>query len=201
MTEQQTPQETQETGISAVVIHLLKGILFRNQQPALWNDCVNQQAAISDYLKVLGLSLALDDNEGYAWLVQKVTEDEEQSLPRLMSRRPLSYSMSLLCVLLRKKMAEADKSGANTRVIVARQDIINSMLVFMPDKSNEAQTAATINATINKVLDLGFLRKLKNDNESLEVQRIISALVDADWVADFNEKLTVYQAYADAAVV
>jgi len=95
-------------------------------------------------------------------------------------------------------MVEADNSGADTRVIVSREELINAMLVFMPDKSNEAQTTAAINATINKVAELGFLRKLKNDNENLEIQRIISALVDADWTADLNEKLASYQEYAHA---
>jgi len=192
--------ESQETKLSEVVIHLLKGILFRQQHPVLWNDLLKIQGQLEDYIKVLGLELSLDDSEGYAWLMQKTeSEDDKTTLPRLIARRPLSYPMSLLCVLLRKKMAEADKSGAEVRVIVARQDIINAMLVFMPDKSNEAQTAATINAIINKVVELGFLRKLKNDNENLEIQRIISALVDADWVASVNEKLKIYQEHADAA--
>jgi len=192
--------ESQETKLSEVVIHLLKGILFRQQHPVLWNDLLKIQGQLEDYIKVLGLELSLDDSEGYAWLMQKTeSEDDKTTLPRLIARRPLSYPMSLLCVLLRKKMAEADKSGAEVRVIVARQDIINAMLVFMPDKCNEAQTAATINAIINKVVELGFLRKLKNDNENLEIQRIISALVDADWVASVNEKLKIYQEHTDAA--
>ncbi|RLA25021.1 MAG: hypothetical protein DRQ62_03730, partial [Gammaproteobacteria bacterium] len=109
-----------------------------------------------------------------------------------------SYPISLLCVLLRKKMAEADSSGEQMRVIVSREELTNAMRVFMPEKSNEAQTAASINATINKVAELGFLRKLKNDNENLEIQRIISALVDADWTADFNEKLKIYQEYVQS---
>ena len=48
------------------------------------------------------------------------------------------------------------------------------------------------------VIDLGFLRKLKNDNENLEIQRIISALVDADWTADLNKKLAIYQEHAQS---
>jgi len=84
-------------------------------------------------------------------------------------------------------------------VIVSRDELLNTMLVFMPEKSNEAQIAASINATINKVLELGFLRKLKNDNENLEIQRIIIALVDADWTADFNQKLETYKEHAKSA--
>ncbi len=189
--------EEHQANISPVIIHLLKGILFRNQHPQLWNDLLELQSQVLDYVKVIGLELEIDDVEGYAWLTQTIPdEDEKDPLPRLIARRPLSYPISLLCVLLRKKMAEADSSGAETRVIVSRDELINSMLVFMPEKSNEAQIAASINATINKVLELGFLRKLKNDNDNLEIQRIIIALVDANWTADFNEKLDIYKQHA-----
>ncbi len=192
-------EEEHQPSISPIIIHLLKGILFRNQHPLLWNDLVELQSQILDYVEVIGLDLEIDDAEGYAWLTQTIPdEDEKQPLPRLIARRPLSYPISLLCVLLRKKMAEADSSGAETRVIVSREELSNAMQVFMPEKSNEAQIAASINATINKVAELGFLRKLKNDNESLEVQRIIIALVDADWTADFNEKLGKYQEHVQS---
>jgi len=192
-------EEEHQPSISPIIIHLLKGILFRNQHPLLWNDLLELQSQILDYVQVIGLNLEIDDIEGYAWLTQIIPdEDEKEPLPRLIARRPLSYPISLLCVLLRKKMAEADSSGDQMRVIVSREELNNAMRVFMPEKSNEAQIAASINATINKVTELGFLRKLKNDNESLEIQRIISALVDADWTADFNEKLRIYQEHVQS---
>ena len=192
-------EEEHQANLSPVIIHLLKGILFRNQQPVLWNDLLELQSQVLDYVKVIGLDLEIDDTEGYAWLTQIIPdEDEKNPLPRLIARRPLSYPISLLCVLLRKKMVEADNSGAETRVIVSREELINTMLVFMPEKSNEAQINASINATINKLVELGFLRKLKNDTENLEIQRIISALVDAEWAADLNNKLEIYQQYVQS---
>ena len=192
-------EDQHQPSISPIIIHLLKGILFRNQHPVLWNDLLELQSQVLDYVKVIGLDLEIDDTEGYAWLTQIIPdEDEKNPLPRLIARRPLSYPISLLCVLLRKKMVEADNSGAETRVIVSREELINTMLVFMPEKSNEAQINASINATINKVVELGFLRKLKNDTENLEIQRIISALVDAEWTADLNKKLEIYQQYAQS---
>ena len=188
--------------LSPLVIHLLKGILFRNEQPALWQDLFELENEVRDYIAVLGLDLQIDDSEGFAWLYQQAisvdeSSDKEKTLPRLIARRQLSYPISLLCVLLRKKMVEADATGDSPRVIVSRQELQNSMLVFMPEKSNEAQTNEQINVTINKVVELGFLRKLKTDGENLEIQRIIIALVDADWLTSLNEKLTTYQNYAN----
>ncbi|MDD1606926.1 MAG: DUF4194 domain-containing protein [Methylococcaceae bacterium] len=183
--------------ISPVVIHLLKGIVFRNDQPQLWQDLLDLQAHVIDYLKVLDLELTIDDSEGYAWLTQRAANVEEKNpLPRLIARRPLSYPVSLLCVLLRKKIAESDASGAEVRVIVSREELMNAMRVFMPEKSNEAKIEEQMNATITKVVDLGFLRKLKADTEQLEIQRFLTALVDAEWTASLNDKLKEYQEYA-----
>jgi hypothetical protein len=183
--------------LSLVLIHLFKGILFRNEQPNLWEDLLNLQTQVLDYVKVLGLKLEINETEGYAWLTQYIAEDENSlELPRLISRRPLSFQVSLLCVLLRKRIVEADKEGGQLRVIVSRQELQNAMLVFMPEKSNEAQINEQINTTINKVIELGFLRKLK-DGEQLEIQRIISALVDADWLGSLDEKLASYTDYAN----
>ncbi len=183
--------------LSLVLIHLFKGILFRNEQPNLWEDLLNLQTQVLDYVRVLGLKLEINETEGYAWLTQYIAEDENSlELPRLISRRPLSFQVSLLCVLLRKRIVEADKEGGQLRVIVSRQELQNAMLVFMPEKSNEAQINEQINTTINKVIELGFLRKLK-DGEQLEIQRIISALVDADWLGSLDEKLASYTDYAN----
>ena len=192
---EETPKPPQ---LSPIIIHLLKGILFRQQQPVLWNNLLSLQSQVLDYVKIIGLELEINETEGYAWLKQVTLSEEEKKNPppRLINRRPLSYHMSLLCVLLRRKIVEADSSGEETRVIVSREELINLMVIYMPEKTNETQTSATINAVINKVADLGFLRKLKNDTENLEIQRIISALVDADWVADLNEKLKTYQDHA-----
>jgi hypothetical protein len=186
--------------LSFVLIHLLKGILFRAEQPNLWEDLLTLQTQVTDYVKVLGLDLTIDENEGYAWLSQLTgnAESGEIELPRLINRRPLSYLVSLLCVLLRKKIVEADSSGEQLRVIVSREELQNAMLVFMPEKSNEAQINEQINTTINKVIELGFLRKLKD--EQLEVQRIITALVNADWLGSVEEKLSSYKEYANRAV-
>lgn len=184
--------------LSTVILHLLKGIVFRSEQPQLWYDLLEQQAEVSDYFAVINLELQLDDNEGYAWLVEKPV-DENNPLPRLVARRPLDYRTSLLCVLLRKKIAEVDNMGSETRIVVTREELVNTLRVFLPEHNNEVKTAEQIKATVNKVIELGFLRPLKNDAEQLEIQRFLITLVDADWIGSFNDKLAEYQDYAHSS--
>ena len=74
------------------------------------------------------------------------------------------------------------------------------MRVFLPDSPNEARLIDQIEAHINKVVDLGFLRRLKPAGGSAagpaayEVRRILKAFVDAQWLADFDTRLAAYQA-------
>ena len=54
--------------LSSIVIPLLKGVIYRDENPGLWGTLLNQQAGTRDYVTVLGLELMLDEAEGYAYL-------------------------------------------------------------------------------------------------------------------------------------
>ena len=56
--------------LSPLLIHLLKGVLYRDQQEALWQSLLTLQGRVRDYVTVLGLELVLDEAEGYAYLRQ-----------------------------------------------------------------------------------------------------------------------------------
>lgn len=187
---------------SLVLIALFKGVLYQDKNPELWRDLLSYQGAVRDYLAVLGLQVLLDETEGYAFLRQRLEEagedDETSPLPRLVQRRQLSYPVSLLCVLLRKKLIEQDAAGGETRVILSRAQIVDMLRVFLPEGSNEAKTVEQIESHIRKLADYGFLRPLKGDEERFEVRRILRALVDADWLGDLEQKLEAYRAHADS---
>lgn len=194
--------------LSAVVIPLLKGVIYQESDSILWNALVNLQARVRDYMAVLGLELALDEAEGYAFLRSRmeVEEVDAPKLPRLVVRRQLSFSVSLLLALLRKKLAEFDATGGDTRLILSRDDIAELIRVFLPESSNETRLIDQIETHLNKIMELGFLRKLKPGSAGqggqmplYEVRRILKAFVDAQWLADFDERLTAYQAQLGAA--
>ncbi|PWB46892.1 MAG: hypothetical protein C3F18_12280, partial [Nitrosomonadales bacterium] len=126
--------------LSAPVILLLKGVIYQEADAGLWNTLLNLQARVRDYMAVLGLELVLDESEGYAFLRARPEsgDDAAPRLPRLVARRPLSFPVSLLLALLRKKLAEFDASGGNTRLVLSRDEIVDLVRVFLPESSNEA---------------------------------------------------------------
>jgi len=117
-----------------------------------------------------------------------------------VARRPLSFPVSLLLALLRKKLAEFDAGGGHegegSRLVLSRDDLVELVRVFLPDSSNEARPIDRIETHINKVVELGFLRRLKTTSgpPSFEVRRILKAYVDAQWLSELDARLADYSA-------
>jgi hypothetical protein len=201
--------------LPALVVPLLKGVIYRESDPGQWNGLLTLAPRVRDYVAVLGLDLVCDESEGYAFLRSRQAgnaapgdDDAEQGQPRLIARRQLSFPVSLLLALLRKKLAEFDAAGDAARLILSRDQIIELLRVFLPATSNEVRLVDQIDAHINKIVDLGFLRRLKpgagapaGQAAAFEVRRILKAFVDAQWLADFDARLAAYHAQLGAAPV
>lgn len=188
--------------LSVLLVNLLKGVQYREQDERQWVRLLNLHPHVMDYVSVLGLELVLDEAEGYAFLKSRPQDEESESaprLPRLIARRPLSFQVSLLLALLRKRLLEFDAGGADTRLVLSRDEIVEQVRLFMPDQSNEARLTDQVEASINKVVELGFLHKLKSSSAQkqapghYEVRRILKAFVDAQWLSEFDERLAAYQ--------
>lgn len=177
---------------SLAIIHLLKGVVYRDTQPELWQDLERHRAGIADYFAVIGLELFIDPAEGYAFLRQEQAEDEEGELPRLIHRRVLSYPVSVLCVLFRKKLCEHDASGGDFRLVMDREQIADMVSVFMPDTENEAKIHDQLDANLVKMVKLGFLGQMKGAAVAYEVRRVLKALVPVEWLQDFDARLKEY---------
>ena len=192
--------------LSPLAIRLLRGILFRDSDPRLWEDLIALQARIRDYMSVLNLDLIIDEAEGYAFLRSRPDEDDGDSraIPRLIVRRPLSFAVSLLLALLRKKLVESDAAGGDARLVLSRDEIVEMVRVFLPENSNEARVIDRLDADLNRIVELGFLRRMSaSGNErqvrSFEVRRFLRAFVDAQWLGEFDSRLAAYRAEIEAA--
>lgn len=185
-------EEAEGQEFSRVLIALMKGVVYQDTDVDIWQALLNLQARVRDYLAVLGLELVLDEAEGYAWLKTKPVPEEGEALPRLVVKRPLSFPVSLLLALLRKKLAEFDAGGEDTRLILTRDEVVDMVRLFLPAGVNEARIVDQIDTHLNKIIELGFARRMRGQIHLIEVRRILKAFVDAQWLAEFDQRLTTY---------
>jgi uncharacterized protein DUF4194 len=189
-------ETTAHDALPTVLVSLLKSVVYCEQSPLVWRDMLRLQGAVRDYLKLLSLEVIIDEIEGYAYVRQRMHDDTEAEpdTPKLIPKWPLSYPVSLLLVLLRKRLALHDAQGGATRLVLTGEQIVEMMRTFLPTAPNEAKHVDQIERHIARIEELGFLKRLKSDEAVYEVRRILRAFVNADRLAEFE---TLYREHAD----
>lgn len=198
---------------SAVLIKLLQGFIIVDEKK-YWESLLIYQEAVREYFSTLGLQLHLSTDDGYAFLKQgrltqdseglqgededeAVSSDEEISedntafqLPTLVRRMPLSFEISLLCVLLREALEQFDsKVNDDHRLVLHRTDIYELLKLFYVEKTDETKQVKRFDTLINRVVELGFLKELKGNRNSFEVRKIIKAQFDAEKLGEIKARM------------
>jgi hypothetical protein len=179
---------------------LMREVVYR-EVPAhepIWETLQRHRAPVADYFAAIGIDVIVDEAEGYAFLRTREPEEGETPLPRLVRRRSLTYNVSLMLVLLRKRMVEFEAAGGDGKLVLARDQLIEMLRVFQTRSSNEARTVDQADRTIAQVADLGFLRELRGQPGAWEVRRILKAYIDAQTLSDFAARLALYAGQTDA---
>jgi len=188
------PRSNVPDDLSLVVIQLLKGPIYREVHEKLWEPLNRLRRRISDHVGVLGLRLEIDETDGFAYLRGLRDGESDIEYPRLIARHSLSFTTSLLIALLRKRLLEFDTSSTEARLILSREQIVDLYRVYAPTDADEVKLSRLVDAQINRIVELGFLKRLRGAAESFEVQRILRAFVDGQWLSEFDQRLEAYLA-------
>lgn len=184
---------TGPSDLSLVVIQLLKGPLYRDDTEKLWDAMLRLRSRVSDYVATLGLLLEVDESDGFAYLRSR-PDDGETPYPRLVVRHTLPYHVSLLLAMLRKRLAEFDATSSETRLVLTREQIVELIRVHLPESSDDVRVTKAVDGYLKRIEELGFVQRLRGDEDRFEVKRILRAFVDGQWLADFDQRLDEYLA-------
>ncbi|MEI4273434.1 DUF4194 domain-containing protein [Klenkia sp. LSe6-5] len=185
-----------ELSLPLVVTSLMRGVVHRESAPEVWRHLCALQPDLRDYVATLGLVAVVDEAEGYAFLRQRPEDpaDDGPPLPRLVARRSLSYPVSLLLAVLRRRLALADAGGTRGRLVLSRTDLVELVADLLPDPGRRNRLVEQVDGHIAKVVELGFLRRMPGPDGGFEVRRVLKAFVDAQWLSEFDARLAEYAA-------
>lgn len=186
-----------DLAFSRALVALFKSVVFKEEDQEHWEIITKKKNDIEDYVSKIGLTLVVNEMDGYGYLKQRSYGEGEEAISRLVPRHALSYPVSLLLVLLRKQLLEFDSTTGDQRLIVTKQQIAERMSIFLKDTTNEAKLVTDIDKHIERVEKMGFLRRLRGSEDRFEVQRILRSFVNGEWLNHFNERLEMYQHYAN----
>jgi len=168
--------------------------LFSDDGPN-WNLVLTYQQHIQEYLGHIGLALEVEEMDGYAYVYQPEIEDEEgaiMALPRITRRDRLTFHATLLCVLLREWLDQQEAQNLDTGgCFITGEQIRELMQPFLRERTDMRKVERRIDAAINQVSDLGFLKRLsvQQDMAYFEIRRILKARMDVEQLLEIKKKL------------
>lgn len=178
---------------SRAIVKLLKSPIERNS--TLWDDVVQYQSEIQDYVSQIGLELIVKKDEGFAFIKQ--FEDREGNTLGLIVRRQIGFETSIVLVVLRQSLEEFDCNPTQFQVaekFITDSEIKEELDLFLQEGYNRLRFQKELEKYIKNVVDLGYLKEVsKKDNETkYQIHRIIKEKITLDILQEFKTKLQEY---------
>lgn len=175
------------------VVRLLKGPVEVTDTNA-WEDILNYQSEINKYLMNIGIELIVKRDEGFAYIKQIV--DDEDRTTGLIPRQQLGFEISVILIILRQMLEEFDSNMDElyaTERFVSADELKERIEIFLPERFNRVKLLSEIDAYINRIVSLGYLKLIKRDNvNTYQIHRIIKEKVTLDKLQEFKDKLQEY---------
>lgn len=173
---------------STTLINLLQGVVRKEDNAEIWNTIRSQQFRIDEYMEKTGLSLVIDDEGGFAFLKQR----DDDVLPHLVKKQPLTFRMSLFLALLRNEINEYDSGSGEGALVIREEEMVRRMKPYFPDVSDEVKFTNSIDRCFSKALEMKILVPVKDNEYEYEVQPVLRRFMDAEWLSEFNRQLDKY---------
>lgn len=180
------------TPYSKAIVRLLKSTVERTSN--VWEDVINYQQEIQEYIGQIGLELIVKKDEGFAFVKQ--LEDNEGNTLGLVTRRQIGFETSIVLVVLRQSLEEFDSNPTQlaTEKFITDSEIKDELELFLQEGYNKLKFQKDLDTYIKRVVDLGYLKEIsKKDNETkYQIHRIIKEKITLDILQDFQNKLKEY---------
>lgn len=179
---------------SKAIVKLLKSPIERKNE-SLWNDVLNYQEEIQNYIATMGLELIVKKDEGFAFAKQ--FEDSEGNTLGLVVRRQIGFEVTIVLIVLRQSLEEFDSNPAQFQVaekFITSTEIKEEVELFLQEGYDKMKFQKNLDSYISKVVELGYLKEVsKKDNEAkYQIHRIIKEKVTLDILQEFKAKLQEY---------
>lgn len=185
---------------ASVLVRLLQSPAIYDDERQYWQQLELHEAAVRAHFAQLGVALELNRAEGYARLTQPAPDPDDPAPPlRLLRRVPLSYELSLLCVVLREWLEDHENSPQTTsrRLVATREQLRERVELFFQQQSNQKNFQGKLDGLIERLSEHGLVKtvvkdELNPDQTKYEVKPLLKAKISLEKLKEFKEKLRAH---------
>ncbi|MDY9919577.1 protein of unknown function [Porphyromonadaceae bacterium NLAE-zl-C104] len=179
---------------SKAIAKLLRSSIIERNSEILWNDILNYQTEIQDYISLIGLELIVKKDDGFAYVKQ--FEDSEGNTLGLVTRSRIGFETSIILVVLRQSLEDFDSNPIQlaTEKFITNIEIKEELELFLQEGYNKLKFQKDLDKYIRQVTELGYLKVVsEKDNETrYQIHRIIKEKITLDELYSFQTKLKEY---------
>ena len=175
---------------AAVKVRLLQDAIYSDDTEH-WATLLRYRSHIEKYFQEIALQLIIHEDDGFAYLAQ-AEQEHGAGVPRLFRREKLTKGVAIVGVVLRERLLQFDeKIHDESRLILAKDEIIQMVGPFFAETNDEIRGDKRIEGAINKAEELGLLRKIPSEqgDDRYEVRRIIKARFPIETLKALREQL------------
>jgi len=188
--------QTELLPYTSVFIKLLKGPLEYTEK-SQWEKLLLYKKELTQFLRTLGLSLVLHEEDGYAYLKHFDLSEEDGSVS-WSQKRSLNYEESLLLILLREMMGEFETGEAISRELIKkRREIKEYAELFFKENASRVRFMQEIDRLIDRVEEYGFLQLLEDheiaDEQRFRIKKIIKSKIGSEELDEFYQQLEQFK--------
>ena len=176
----------------ALVQLLLGPALDARRHPRLWPVLVRDDAVLRSRLAELFLELVIDVDQKVAFTRQ--ADVGELEAPILLRRAPMTFVDSVILLLLRQRLTQADVRGE--RAVIETIEIIDQLAPYeRAANTDHAGFQKRIRASVEKMKDHSILQKIRGSEDRYEISPTLKLLFSAEHIAELTRQ---YRELADA---
>lgn len=179
---------------SKAIVKLLKGTINKND--FVWDDILNYQNEIQEYISKIGLELILKENDGFAFLKQFEIDNENNTIG-IASRRQVGFETSIVLVILRQIIEEFESDPTDftiTEKYITEAELKEQIAFFLPEKFNKIKFLNDLKKYVENVEKLGYLKETGTmlNEKKYKIHKIIKEKITLDILNEFKENLKQY---------
>lgn len=176
---------------SLAAVRLLQGVVYSSDAKA-WDQVLTCRSNLEDYFGRIGLVLVVAEDDGLAYLRQRSDEERDadgDSLPRLIRRAPLTFEVTLLCVILRDELRRFENEDLdNTRPTITLESLLPMWKSMQPTKYDDVKCRETLASTMRKLEQMAFVQKFGGDDE-YEIRMVLKARLPLELLDDLRDQM------------
>lgn len=174
------------------LVRLLRGVIYAEEEK-YWSLVQNHRHDIEDYFLKVGLLLTIVDGEDFAYL-RTIPADEMpetySGMPKLTRSQKLSFQVTLICILLRKRYTRHQENVGNLEPPTVTLDDLFEEYHSIPEvaRRDELKGRQHFETQFKKVhRELRVVSESELDEGTWRILPSITALVTFEFIEKFEE--------------